>query len=171
MKPLPDNGQSSDPALAAFAGRIDHLHSAAEPAGAMPAHRVQAPSGAMHVEGHKFVITRHDGTSIEVSLQPEGLGKLDIELVFDKGLVNAHIQASHEAGKELVEQNMTEILNILAQEGITIGGFSVSLKQGRDAEPEGMKRGFQRRNDEDAARGEEAIIRKNSRQGVISIFV
>ena len=90
--------------------------------------RPQQFSEAMHMEGNRFVITRLDGTSIEISLQPEGLGKLDISLVTDKGVVNAQIQASSAAGKELLEKHMSDIVNALAQEGLSIGGFSVSLK-------------------------------------------
>ncbi|MBI5849229.1 MAG: flagellar hook-length control protein FliK [Nitrospirae bacterium] len=111
----------------------------AEPQGVSRFHAAPAGSPAeahhlsenMHVEGNRFVITRMDGTSIEISLQPEGLGKLDIGLVLDKGVVNAQIQASSAAGKDLVEKHMSEIVNALAQEGIAIGGFSVSLRDGR----------------------------------------
>lgn len=109
-------------------GRL-HAAPADTPAAATNAHHL---SENMHVEGNRFVITRLDGTSIEISLQPEGLGKLDIGLVFDKGVLNAQIQASSAAGKELVEKHMSDIVNALAQEGISIGGFSVSLKDDRN---------------------------------------
>ena len=168
---MPGKDQSPDPALALISGRAEPLSGAAGPADAVPAARFQAASGTAHVEGHKFVITRHDGTSIEISLQPEGLGRLDIELVLDKGVVHAQIQASHAVGKELVEQNITEIMNTLAQEGIAIGGFSVSLKQGRDAGSEGMKQGYQKGNMNHTTGREPAPVADNGNQGVISIFV
>ena len=168
---MPGKDQSSDPAFALISGRAEPLQGAAGPANAVLAVRSQAALGTAHVEGHKFVITRHDGTSIEISLQPEGLGKLDIELVLDKGVVHAQVQASHAAGKELVEQNITEIMNTLAQEGIAIGGFSVSLKQGRDTGSEGMKQGYHKGNKDHASEREPAPVVHNGNQGVISIFV
>lgn len=122
---LPDNLSASSAAPHGI------IRFQAEPAGtvAVSAHEL---SQSMHVEGNRFVITRLDGTSIEISLQPEGLGKLDIGLMLDKGVVNAQIQTSSAAGKDLVESHITDIINALAKEGITIGGFSVSLKDDRN---------------------------------------
>lgn len=99
--------------------------------GAATAVRPQHFSEAMHMEGNRLMVTRLDGTSIGISLQPEGLGKLDIGLLLDKGVVNAQIVASNAEGKSLIEKHMNDIVTALAQEGITIGGFSVSLRDDR----------------------------------------
>jgi|GEM_PF-5872683 len=90
--------------------------------------RPEALSASANADGARFIITRHDARSIELTLHPEGLGKLDIGLVVEKGVLHAQIQASHPAGKELVEKNISEIINALGQEGIMVGGFSVSLR-------------------------------------------
>ncbi len=79
-----------------------------------------------------FMITRKDNTSIEVALEPDGLGKLDIEVHMEKGLINAQVNASEITGKELIEKNLTSILNTLAEDGIQIGSFSVFLKDKGD---------------------------------------
>ncbi|MEW6417090.1 MAG: flagellar hook-length control protein FliK [Nitrospirota bacterium] len=78
-----------------------------------------------------FIITRRDGTAIEVSLEPDGIGKLDIHLSLDRGLVNAKIGVSETVGKELIERNIHSIVNALHNEGINIGSFSVHLKDRR----------------------------------------
>jgi flagellar hook-length control protein FliK len=77
------------------------------------------------------IITKRDGTAIEVSLEPDGIGKLNIHLSLDRGLVNARIGVSETVGKELIENNMHSIVNALHNEGINIGSFSVHLKDKR----------------------------------------
>ena len=66
---------------------------------------------------------------LAVSLEPEGLGKLNINLSLSHGLVNAQIQATDPTAKSLIESNIQQIMNSLQHEGFNVGGFSVSLKQ------------------------------------------
>ncbi len=130
-------------------------------------------SETMHMEGHRFMITRLDGTSIEISLQPEGMGKLDIGLLLDKGVVNAQIQASSAAGKELIEKHMQNIVSALAQEGITIGGFSVSLKDDRNdfAWSQGKSETHQIQGESALTNEYISTPRQYINPGVVSIFV
>lgn len=151
---------------------ITSLHTEhAESSGAVSnAHDV---SEGMRVEGNRFVITRLDGTSIEISLQPEGLGKLDIGLMLDKGVVNAQIQASNAAGKELIERNMHDIVTALAQEGITIGGFSVSLKDDRNdlSWSQGERQRQQAQGEPVITRDYTSAPRQLISQGKVNIFI
>ncbi|MBI5635211.1 MAG: flagellar hook-length control protein FliK [Nitrospirae bacterium] len=147
-----------------------HAEAAGSPAAVA---NVRHLSEGMHIEGNRLVITRLDGTSLQISLQPEGLGKLDIGLLLDKGVVNAQIQASSVAGKELIEKHMADIVNALAQEGIAIGGFSVSLKDDRN-----NFSWSQRQSQGHEIQGEPAmnheyisIPRQVIDRGVVSIFV
>ncbi|MDA8325498.1 MAG: flagellar hook-length control protein FliK [Nitrospiraceae bacterium] len=78
-----------------------------------------------------FVVTRQDAKTIEVRIEPEGLGKMDIRLFIDKGHVNAHINASESIGKEVIEGNLHNIMSKLAGDGINVGSFSVSLRNGK----------------------------------------
>ncbi len=75
-----------------------------------------------------FVVTKQDAKTIEVRIEPEGLGKMDIKLFIDRGHVNAHINASEPVGKEFLEGNLRNIVSKLAGDGISVGSFSVSLR-------------------------------------------
>ena len=75
-----------------------------------------------------FVITRKDNTSLELSIEPEGIGKLDIHLSLDKGTIHARINASEDLGKDFIDRNMNNILQTLSDEGINIGSFSINLR-------------------------------------------
>jgi flagellar hook-length control protein FliK len=78
-----------------------------------------------------FVLQKKGDASIEVSLEPEGMGKIDIELTLDRGLINAQINASEIIGKEIIERNLYAILSSLIDEGLNIGSFSISLRKGQ----------------------------------------
>jgi flagellar hook-length control protein FliK len=75
-----------------------------------------------------FILQKKGDASIEVSLEPEGMGKIDIELTLDRGFINAQINASEIIGKEIIERNLYAILSSLIDEGLNIGSFSVSLR-------------------------------------------
>ncbi len=78
------------------------------------------------------------GNRLAVSLEPEGLGKLNINLSLDRGMVNAQIQAADPAAKNLLENNMQQIMDTLMKEGLNVGGFSVSLKHGETGDMNGQ---------------------------------
>jgi flagellar hook-length control protein FliK len=69
---------------------------------------------------------------VEVTLSPPGIGKLEIEVVLDKGIVNANITAADPAGRDAITRSLPQILEALARDGMAIGGFTVSLKQRKD---------------------------------------
>jgi hypothetical protein len=75
-----------------------------------------------------FVLPKKGDASIEVSLEPEGMGQIDIELTLDRGVINAQINTSEIIGKEIIERNLYAILSSLIDEGLNIGSFSVSLR-------------------------------------------
>lgn len=77
-------------------------------------------------------LSRGDITSLKVSIAPEGIGELDIELVLNRGMINGHINASESAGKAAIEKNLHSIVDNLIKDGINIGGVSVSLREKRD---------------------------------------
>ncbi len=80
-----------------------------------------------------FTIKRHGPSSLEVFLEPEGLGKLNIELKMTDHHLHAQIMVNDSIGKELIENNLPQLLSELGKEGLQIGEFSVSLKnQGRE---------------------------------------
>jgi flagellar hook-length control protein FliK len=87
------------------------------------------PSRPVQFGESAFVLTRKSETSIEVTLAPPGVGKLEIEVVLDKGIVHANITAADPAGREAIARSLPHILDALARDGMSIGGFTVSLKE------------------------------------------
>ncbi len=141
---------------------------------AVPEQKIQTFHENISVANDRFVITKSDGTSIEMTLQPEGLGKLEIEIVIDNGTVNAKIEASQLAGKELVERNISEVIDALSREGISIGGFSVSLKGGKGDDRNEQyfrKEGKAEVSDGQYSTGQAGAAAPVSRQGRINIFI
>ncbi len=84
------------------------------------------------MSGNRFHITSKDATSVEVSVEPEEIGRLDIKLSLDKDAVKARITAFEHVGKEIIEKNIHNIIDSLIKEGINIGSFSVALKERRE---------------------------------------
>lgn len=84
----------------------------------------------LHVS--KAELLRGDVTSLKVSLAPEGIGELDIELVLNKGMVNGHIHAAEGTGKAAIERNLQHMVDALIKDGINLGGVSVSLRERRE---------------------------------------
>jgi flagellar hook-length control protein FliK len=80
-----------------------------------------------------FVLKKYSPSSLEVSLEPEGLGTLNVELKIVNHHLNAQITVNDFQGKELLEKNLPQLLADLNKGGLQIGEFSVSLRnQGRD---------------------------------------
>lgn len=102
--------------------------SAASATGMKVVHQKAEVADISQLSRENFVITRKDNTSIELSIEPEGIGKLDIHLSLDKGTIHARINASENLGKDFIDRNMSNILQTLADEGINIGSFSISLR-------------------------------------------
>jgi len=98
----------------------------AQEAGSPPPARAADP---VEPFDHTVSIIR-DGNRLAVKLEPEGLGKLNINLSLDRGTVHAHIQVADDAARNVIQDNMQQIVESLMKEGLSVGGFSVSLKNG-----------------------------------------
>jgi hypothetical protein len=123
------DGNRSD-SIAPPASAAEHV--AAEKAAApRPLEAAPAPRG-VRFEENAFLITRKSDTSVEVTLAPPGVGKLEIEVVLEKGIVNARITAADPAGREAIQRSLPQIVESLARDGMNIGGFTVSLKERRN---------------------------------------
>ncbi|MBF0608120.1 MAG: flagellar hook-length control protein FliK [Magnetococcales bacterium] len=93
----------------------------------------------LQINDTTFSVLKKSDNSLEIRVEPDGIGKLDIGLSVEKGVVHAQISATDPAGKELLEKNLRHILDALAKEGISVGGFSVSLKDRREELSKGGK--------------------------------
>ncbi|MDA8239509.1 MAG: flagellar hook-length control protein FliK [Nitrospiraceae bacterium] len=123
----PHQNTSNSAAVFAVGEKGGRVNAAVQGAGP-----VQAGDRIITVADQTFRISRKDERSVEVTLEPEGLGKIEIALGLDKGTVHATIHAVENSAKEILQRNLTNIVATLSREGIAIGGFSVSLKEHRD---------------------------------------
>lgn len=103
---------------------------------------------SIKIEDTHFSVKQKQENTIELTIEPYGMGKLKLEIVSHKGTINAHIVASDSISKNFIEQNLRGILDALAKEGLSIGNFSVFL---------GEKRQDDGRNREYVAKNESSI--------------
>lgn len=68
-------------------------------------------------------------TQMEIKLYPEELGTMHLKLSVEKGIVNAHILTENARVKELIEQNLSELKETFAQEGIQWDQITVDVNQ------------------------------------------
>jgi len=107
-------------------------------------HLTGALSGGLFPE-QPFIIKKYSPSSLEVTLQPEGLGKVNIELKMSDHHLNAQILVHDNQGKELLEKTLPQLLSDLNKGGFQIGEFNVSLRnQGRDQNPDPSQQPFSR---------------------------
>ncbi len=120
-----------------------------------------------NINGDKIYFSKTDDATVRLAIEPEGMGMLDIELTLEKGIVNAHILASESAGKNFLDNNLSNILNNLLREGLNVGKFSVSLGD--------RKNGTGDNNNGTRQRGTKvledlSLLKNNNKNNLISIF-
>jgi flagellar hook-length control protein FliK len=97
---------------------------------------VEAPH-TIKVQDQVFQVTRINAGRLEVTVHPEGLGKLDIEVNLSSGQIHARISASDTQVRDMLQRNLPDIMNALAAEGHTVGGLSIGLRDGREHPQQG----------------------------------
>lgn len=112
----------------------------------------------------------HDGNRLTVTLEPDGLGKMDINLSLDKGALHAQLQVSDEAAKNLLEGNISQILDTLTREGLNVAGFSVSLRD-RGGERNMAEEAYTGRIYEGQEKRHSAERALSGGDGIVNIFV
>ncbi len=129
---------------------------------------------AIQLNEHVFSVNKLSDTSIEVRLEPDGLGSVKIQLNIEKGTLHADIRASDEAAKVIIEKNLNDIVKALTQEGLTVGDFSVSLKDKGSQDGNGKQQGNDGKKGLDGDSQEAEITSVNrystSDDGLINIF-
>jgi flagellar hook-length control protein FliK len=71
-------------------------------------------------------------SKLGVTVNHEELGKLKINVTMEKGILNIHVNASEKVVREYLESNVQSIIESLSKDGISVGGFSVALKDHQD---------------------------------------
>jgi len=93
----------------------------------------QKPLEMALAQEQTFIVKKQSPSSVEVFFEPDGLGKLDLQLNLTNDRIHGQIMAHDSRGKELIENNLPQLLSELGKEGLQIGDLSVSLKnRGRD---------------------------------------
>ena len=74
-------------------------------------------------------------TTATIKLEPEFLGKLDLEIVIDRGIMVAEFTVENQQVKALIEQNLTELRHNLEKNGVFVEGFNVSVNHHDKGDP------------------------------------
>lgn len=78
----------------------------------------------------KADIIVHEGHSeMVMKLEPESLGKLNLKIIVEKGLVTAKFIAESQQVKEVLESSFNQLKDALQEKGISVQNFSVSVGQ------------------------------------------
>ncbi len=92
---------------------------------------VTRPSGFAEVLDNIIYVIK-SSNKLDVSIEHDSLGKLNINLSMERGMLNVQINTSERMVRELIENNLQYIMDSLIGDGVSIGGFSVSLKDKRE---------------------------------------
>ena len=110
-------------------------------------------------------------SKLGVSVNHEVLGKLNINLNMDKGVLNVHINAAEKVTREFIENNIQHIVDALSKEGVSVGGFSVGLRNRNGYE--GQEGNVFKMNNEQGSRGIQVLdgkARISAIHGLVSVF-
>ena len=64
-----------------------------------------------------------------MKLEPESLGKLNLKIILENGLVTAKFMAESQQVKAILESNFNQLKDALQEKGIIVQSFSVSVNQ------------------------------------------
>ncbi len=78
----------------------------------------------------KIVYVVKGNSKMGVTLEHQTLGKINLNVSIEKGMVNVHVHAPDNAAKNFMENNMQYIVDALDRDGVSVGEFSVGLKGG-----------------------------------------
>ena len=101
---------------------------------------VQLPSGQQVTEGQIFdqVVTQLSGSvngesgRMVLRLQPAELGSLKLELTIEGDRVRANLHAQTQQVREVLERNLPQLRSALAEQGLKIDQFQVSIDENHD---------------------------------------
>ncbi len=97
------------------------------------------------------VVLSDTQTSMEISLTPESLGRVTLNLVSKHGALTAHFTAQNEIAKEAIESQMVVLRENLESQGLKVEAIEVTVSnfdftQNGGAAADGNDRGGQQRN-------------------------
>jgi len=108
------------------------------------------------------------GNTITIHIEPEGLGKLNIHLNLERGMLHTLINASHDTVRDFLREQSLHIMNTLMQDGLNVGSFSVSLNGHGMGWESPM---FQKQASSNPSEEKESEPVQDFGRGLISIFI
>jgi flagellar hook-length control protein FliK len=75
------------------------------------------------------IIVQGSHQEMIMKLEPESLGKLNLKLVVENGLITAKFMAESQQVKEVLESSFNQLKDALQEKGISVQSFSVSVGQ------------------------------------------
>ncbi len=114
------------------------------------------------------VFIGQDKTEMVIHLKPDHLGKLELKVITEQGIVAAKFIAENQQVKEIIETNMQSLKDSLEKQGINIEGVSVQVGQDRKNEYQNNFAG--NKNGTSAARGKStpAVTEASGVRGTIA---
>lgn len=113
-------------------------HESGKLSGILKTENTTRPSGFNELID-KIVYVVKGNNRLGVTVEHENLGRLNINLSMEKGMVNVHINTSDSAVKELVENNIQQIIDSLFKNGVSIGGFSIGFRNHKNGDSNAHK--------------------------------
>lgn len=128
---------SQQQALQAFSqvkqGIVNNQVDTAKSAFAMP-QTIKTSDLLNQVVEQTKVVLGQDKTEMVIHLKPDHLGKLELKVITEQGIVAAKFIAENQQVKEIIETNMQSLKDSLEKQGINIEGVSVQVGQDRKNE-------------------------------------
>ncbi len=76
------------------------------------------------------VIVGSTQSEMIMKLEPESLGKINLRVSVERGLLTASFQAENQQVKSIIESNMNSLRDMLQEKGINVQAINVSVNQG-----------------------------------------
>ena len=89
-----------------------------------------AQSVALQVAEKMIFQARNNQNRLQLQLEPRDMGRLNINMVVRQNHVTASIVAENPMAKEALEQQISQLRDSLAEQGLTLERFDVSLNNG-----------------------------------------
>ncbi len=105
--------------------------------------------------------------TLEATVEPEGIGELDIKLILDRGVINGYIKTPETVTADLIIRNIPEIINSLIRDGLNIGNLSVSVRD----YSRGKEMVYEDRDRSDNKSGPSELTAQSYSSGYIDIFI
>ncbi|MDP5290716.1 flagellar hook-length control protein FliK [Oceanimonas sp. CHS3-5] len=84
-------------------------------------HQAAPEQNARQLSQQVQVMVNRELQEADIRLNPSELGGMRIQLKFDQGEVSMHIQAQHAQARDMLEQAMPRLRDMLSQQGIQLG--------------------------------------------------